>query len=218
MKPNVQMDRIKEKLKAAKSLDKELEVFGARSHKYFVGKPASNKEIDEFETDYHIRLPESFKSFLTEIGNGGIEYQNSVVGNSAAGPNYGIYKLGNHMDVLVDSSSGYLQKEVVFDSGLNESGWIELCKNPDKNHTAEEFEKFKEKIYAGILIIGFCGCSGYQGIVLNGPERGRIVYVYDEVEYMPHFSKELTFPDWYENWLNDIIDNRKPGIVPAKKQ
>ncbi len=211
-----QIQRIKEKLEIVKSLDTQFEIFGANSHKYYLDKPASQSEIAEFESKYNIELPSCFKTFISEVGNGGIEYPENVIGNSAAGPHFGIYKLGNHIDVLFDSESGCLQRIAFVDSNMIESEWRNKYDELEENISDEDFDKHVEKVFSGILIIGFCGCSGYQGIILNGKDKGRIVYLYEEVEYCPEFTKEINFLDWYENWLNEIINNKKFAKKPIK--
>ena len=94
MKDLNQVERIKIKLNLAKNTDSFFEVFGANSHEYRLDSPIDITEIETFEKTYNILLPEEYKIFLTQIGNGGNEY-NSVTGNSGAGPDYGIFKLGH---------------------------------------------------------------------------------------------------------------------------
>ncbi len=88
-----QVERIKLKLEAAKAVDIDFKVFGAKYHQYFIGEPLSSKLIDDFESKYRVFLPECYKLFLTEIGNGGCSDR-----DSAAGPFYGIYPLGWNID------------------------------------------------------------------------------------------------------------------------
>ena len=212
MKQNNQIQRVKLKLEKARKKDAGLMTFGAESHQYKLGKPATSKEISNFETKYNIQLPQDYKFFLTEIGNGGIDYPRSVVGNSAAGPNYGIYKLGSFLiNALVDTKSGYLENECIIHSKMTESKWDKLCKKifdeREDKHDDKAYAGCLAKIYAGILIIGFTGCSGYQGIILNGKEKGRVIFVYDE-NYCPHFAEEFNFLDWYESWLDEILTSK----------
>ncbi|MCL9807632.1 SMI1/KNR4 family protein [Flavobacterium amniphilum] len=203
-----QVRRIKDKLKTIKSLDRRLEIFGADYHKYYLGRPAYAHEVAEFEAKYKITLPPCYKSFITEVGNGGIEYPNSIVGNSAAGPNYGIYKLETLVNVLIQNTD-YLQNDFFFNPSMTEATWENIYENLGQDITDEDYDRHLEKVFSGILVIGFCGCSGYQGLVLNGKEKGRVIYLYDEVEYRPHLADESNFLDWYENWLDDAINKSK---------
>lgn len=203
-----QIERVKIKLRLAKNTDSFLEVFGAASHKYTLGKPIKIQSINDFENNYNIKLPETYKKFLTEIGNGGLEYKNSVVGNSGTGPDYGIFKLGHPHHFIVDPSLKYLEKEPFFNENTKEDKWEKIYDEMDDNISDEDYDIEVAKAYSGILNIGFSGCSSYIGIILNGKNKGRIVHTYDEIEYCPHFSKETNFLDWYENWLNEIISGK----------
>ena len=93
MKDLNQIEKIKIKLHLAKNTDSFFEVFGADSHRYRLDSPIDKAEIEIFIKKYNISLPDGYKTFLTQIGNGGNE-RKSQVGNSGAGPDYGIYKLG----------------------------------------------------------------------------------------------------------------------------
>ena len=214
-----QIERIKKKLIFARKKDVNFQIFGAESHKYHLSKPASILEVNDFETKYNIELPKCFKSFLTEVGNGGIEYPKSIIGNSAAGPNFGIYKLNSPLiDIVADTKLRYLESRTLLNSKLVELEWEKLVKKTmsgrKNKESDEEYEECVAKIYSGILTIGYCGCSGYQGILLNGNEKGRVIYFYDELDYCPHFAEELNFLDWYENWLDEIINkNTEPVMI-----
>lgn len=203
-----QIERIKIKLRLAKNTDSFFEVFGASSHRYILNAPLNVKELNDFEKKYSITLPNSYKIFLSEIGNGGIEYKNSVVGNSGAGPDYGIFKLGHLHHFIVEPSSKYLEKEPFFNESTTQEEWDKIYDEMDDNISDEDYDKVVAKAYAGILKIGFSGCSGYLGIILNGKNKDRVVYTSDEIEYCPCFSKETNFLDWYENWLDEIISGK----------
>ncbi|MCC6812251.1 MAG: SMI1/KNR4 family protein [Deltaproteobacteria bacterium] len=56
-------------------------IFGARWHQFSVGKRLSSASIEAFESKWNIELPEDYRSFLLEVGDGG------------AGPYYGIAPL-----------------------------------------------------------------------------------------------------------------------------
>ncbi len=204
-----QIERIKIKLRLAKNTDTFFEVFGASSHKCILNSPLDIQEIKDFEKTYNINLPDTYKTFLSEIGNGGLEYKNSVVDNSGAGPDYGIFKLGHPHHFIVEPSLKYLENEPLFNESTTQEEWDRIYDEMDDNISDEEYDKEMAKAYSGILNIGFSGCSGYLGIMLNGKNKGRVVHTYDEIEYCPHFSQEVNFLDWYENWLNDIISGKR---------
>jgi len=203
-----QVERIKIKLRLAKNTDTFLEVFGASTHEYQLNKPTNLKEVEAFEQKYNITLPQGYKTFLTAIGNGGIESK-SVVRNSGAGPDYGIFKLNHEYHFIVDPALKYLEKEAYFNTETTTEAWESIYENMDEEITDEEYDKEMGNAYAGILLIGYSGCSGFNGVMLNGTEKGRVVYACEEIEYCPRFAAQKTFLDWYEQWLDDIISGKR---------
>ena len=45
--------------------------------------------------------------------------------------------------------------------------------------------------------------------MLSGENAGKVVYMFDELEYCPQFAGEANFLDWYENWLDSIISGER---------
>lgn len=203
-----QIKRIREKLNIARITDKALEVFGASSHRYIVDEPAAESEIAAFEGKCGIRLPGCYRAFIQHIGNGGIPYRNSLIGDAAAGPAYGIYKLGEHTGVIVDTATGVLQNDVFFNEEITEEQWEKLVTRREDN-SSNGYVTAIRKLFGGILAIGYGGGSDYHGMVLNGKDTGRVIYMYDEVEYCPHFAEQKNFLDWYEHWLDEITSGKK---------
>ena len=197
-----QIERIKSKLLIAKNADKDLKVFGADSHKYFLGERANNDEILKFEKEYNLKLPEEYKIFLLHIGNGGISYA-----DSAAGPGYGIYPLGKNANELVyENTELYLKQDCKIHPKMTDEFWSDLNKNIEENDdiSTEELDLELGKIFSGLLSIGTQGCTYYYALVLNGEFKGRIVNV-DSDRQKPYFAFESNFLDWYERWLDEII-------------
>lgn len=189
-----QIQRIKDKLLDAKKADKNLEVFGATSHKYNINQPATPNEVLEFEQKYSIKLPECYKSFILYIGNGG------------AGPFYGIYPLGENVDDLIyDNTEKYLKNECILYPKMTNEYWKDLTKRIDDDDISDQdYEKEVGKLFAGILPIGSQGCTLIHGMVLNGQYKGRVVNL-DMDRQKPFFTFENNFLNWYERWLDEII-------------
>lgn len=197
-----QIERIKSKLIIAKNADRNLKVFGAGNHKYFLGKTVSEFQISGFEKDYDVRLPECYRSFLLHIGNGGISHS-----NSGAGPFYGIYSFGENIKELIyENTKQYLKEDCKLYPKMTNEFWYELTKNIEENDAIsdEDFDTELGKIYSGILPLGTQGCSYYHALILNGEFKGRVINV-DCDRQKPRFTFELNFLDWYERWLDEVI-------------
>lgn len=201
-KTSDQIERIKKKLVIAKNTDQDLKVFAASSHEYIIGEVAGIDAVLQFESDYNIALPDSYKSFLLHIGNGGKSYQ-----NSAAGPGYGIFPLGKNVEEFIFANpEKYLKEDCKLYPDMSDDFWEDLTRNIEENDeiSNEDFEEESGKIYSGILPIGTQGCTYYYGLVLNGEFKGRVVNV-DLDRQKPYFVFESNFLDWYERWLDEII-------------
>lgn len=196
-----QIERIKAKLFLAQQTDKNFEVFAANSHEYVVGKVVENDDILKFEKDYEVSLPECYKAFLLNVGNGGKSYQ-----KSAAGPGYGIFPLGKNVAEFVnDNPENWLKQNCSLYPNMSDDFWKELNNKIDEDISDEGFEYELGKIFSGILPLGTEGCTYYYGLVLNGEYKGRVVNI-DIDRRKPYFAFESNFLDWYERWLDEITE------------
>ncbi len=75
------IEELRSLLEKAKVTDAALKQFGAEQHKYQWNPPASLKEIEEFEQETGVVLPDGYRNFLLQAGNGG------------AGPFYGLFPI-----------------------------------------------------------------------------------------------------------------------------
>jgi len=200
---NEQVQRIKQKLQAAKKADTKLKVFGADSHKYTLSKPATAEEVTQFEQQYSIELPGCYKAFLLQVGNGGNAYA-----SSAAGPFYGIYPLGKNVDELIyDTVERDLKNDCIIYPKMPDDYWTSLTQKLNDDLSDEDYGNERGRIFGGILPIGSQGCSYLHGIVLNGPYTGRVVNL-DIDAQKPRFAFESNFLDWYERWLDEVISGQ----------
>ncbi|MGK0317460.1 MAG: hypothetical protein ACI86M_003704 [Saprospiraceae bacterium] len=202
MKNNkIQIERIIHKLSKARAIDEGLIVFGASKHKYKIRKPAKVDEVEEFEKLYKLLLPSCYRSFLLNIGNGGESYA-----SSAAGPFLGIYPLSKNVDeLLYEDTENRLNRDCILSPKMSDQEWIDLVKDVEKESTDNEFYEKLAKIYGGILPIGSQGCTYLHGLILNGEYKGRVVNL-DIDRQKPKFTFENNFLDWYERWLDEVID------------
>jgi hypothetical protein len=185
-----QLQRIKDKLTQARSADEDCMGFAAETHEYLLNVPATEEEVSAFEDRYSVQLPSSYRSFLLVVGNGGIGY-----GNSGAGPEYGIYPLGHGIDDLVSNDGGnYLRNDCLIDPDITMEKWKSLQE--------------RSKLFGGMLPLGSQGCSYIHAIVLNGPHKGCVVNLDFGCCIPPIFALEANFLDWYEKWLDKVIERK----------
>jgi HEAT repeat protein len=173
--------------------------FGANEHKFVLNPPLPERAVAQFEAEHGVRLPVAYRSFLTEVGNGG------------AGPYYGIFPLSKWGDfaswvaddvppdwlarpcrlVPADSSWGTVAPTDVSDR----LGWLDRAGvSRDLIHEA----------YFGTLALGSQGCTHQMLLVVTGSWPGRIVYV-DADHQPPYFVDSPDFLGWYERWLDELL-------------
>ncbi|NBI68488.1 hypothetical protein D1646_17180 [Pseudoflavonifractor sp. 60] len=74
-------EELRQLLEKARTADAELKQFGAKDHKYQWNPPAALSDVEEFERELGVTLPEGYRDFLLQAGDGG------------AGPFYGLFSL-----------------------------------------------------------------------------------------------------------------------------
>ena len=75
------LEELRQLLEKARTADAELKQFGAKDHQYQWNPPAALAEVEAFERDLGVTLPEGYRDFLLQAGDGG------------AGPFYGLFSL-----------------------------------------------------------------------------------------------------------------------------
>ena len=215
-----QLERIQQKLAQAKAADKDLEVFGASSHKYHLNPPVSEAEVLAFEEKYGISLPEDYRAFVQTIGD-----VNTQKLETMAGPYYGLYAFGIQVDdLLYEGSEIYLKAPCALSPDMTQEEW-EALSDPllMSEEDDEDFEEDEEegyvievednyieecgKVFGGLLPLGSQGCTYYHALVLNGKYAGRVVNV-DLDLAQPKFAFETNFLDWYERYLDEVISGQ----------
>ena len=212
-----QLQRIQQKLAQAKAADKDLEVFGASSHKYHLNPPVSEAEVLAFEEKYGVSLPEDYRDFVQTIGDANAQKLETM-----AGPYYGLSAFGTQVDdLLYEGSEIYLKAPCAHSPEMTQeecealSAPLELEDFEDEDDEEEgyvievEDNYFAEraKVFGGLLPLGSQGCTYYHALVLNGKYAGRVVNV-DLDLAQPKFTFETNFLDWYERYLDEVISGQ----------
>ena len=203
--------RIAERLDEVRGLDRDLITFGAAKHRYRLNPPTSQQQVTAFESQYGIHLPEGFRAFVTQLGNGG------------AGPWYGLEPLENGILDDLDLKSGAIDPGSPFP---HETAWnLDLERHdgsddepPDDDcHDSVVEEYFDPKWVQGAIRIANFGCGVSLNLVVNGPEYGNI-WVDDRgndggVYPDPFFGRtnRTDFLTWYEIWLERTESELEKG-------
>ena len=210
-----QLQRIQQKLAQAKAADKDLEVFGASSHKYHLNPPVSEAEVLAFEEKYGVSLPEDYRDFVQTIGDANAQKLETM-----AGPYYGLSAFGTQVDdLLYEGSEIYLKAPCALSPDMTQEEWEALSAplefddfedDEEEGYVIEVEDNYfaeRAKVFGGLLPLGSQGCTYYHALVLNGKYAGRVVNV-DLDLAQPKFAFETNFLDWYERYLDEVISGQ----------
>ena len=212
-----QLQRIQQKLSQAKAADKDLQVFGASSHKYHLNPPLTEAEVLAFEEKYGVSLPEDYRDFVQTIGDANAQKLETM-----AGPYYGLSAFGTQVDdLLYEGSEIYLKAPCALSPDMTQEEWEKLSapleledfedEDDEKDgYVIEVEDNYIEecgKVFGGLLPLGSQGCAYYHALMLNGKYAGRVVNVNWDL-LKPVFAFETNFLDWYERYLDEVISGQ----------
>jgi hypothetical protein len=194
-----------DKLERLRRSDPNHRLFGAIGHHYLLNPTLSPQVVSVFERRHQIELPEDYRAFLVELGNGGV------------GPFYGVFKLGETYESTWQEGDGFVG--ILRNPFPHRTPWNwpqERLAQPE-SFPSEEAEtewnaRFDAEYYDASLVDGaipICehGCALRTWLVVHGPERGKVWYDAraDLGGLEPHLAADgraLTFSDWYRGWLD----------------
>jgi SMI1 / KNR4 family (SUKH-1) len=136
-----------------------------------------------YEQQWMVRLPEEYRSFVKEVGNGG-----------DGPPHYGLFAVEkSHHDESGTVIDGH---DPAKDFPL-ENDWIW---ESDEDYDESAVQRIAT---LGHIFLGTDGCGMQHVLVIAGPETGNVWLIADEGA-QPVYFRELrrhTFLDWIEAWL-----------------
>ncbi len=195
--------------------DPQRKVFGAKVHDYRLRPTVPISVIESFEKQYGISLPHDYRSFITEIGDGG------------AGPFYGLLPFGkDDTDCDWHSSSlvGDLSKPFPHTGAWNLPASFWSClPDPSPDTPLEEEDRlmnawdreleahyWNPTIMNGAIPICHQGCALRQWLVVHGEQTG---FVWNDLRadsrgiapVLDQSGNPVKFTDWYMEWLEDSL-------------
>jgi hypothetical protein len=217
------------KLAALEALDRRLELFGAKAHRYKLNPVATESAVAALEARFRFALPADYRTFVTTVGNGG------------AGPYLGIYPLGfeHSPRALAEWDSlllGDLSQPFPHRTAWNmpDDFWAERP-DPPKDMPLEEEDRLNEvwdarlesvywrrDLVNGAIPIADIGCASRVILVVTGPEAGTLWEDRraDEAGIQPltdASGAHVGFSRWYLDWIHAGISKcgGNPDAVPV---
>jgi hypothetical protein len=202
------LDRIAEKLRRLRDLDRQFSVFGSDSHQYRLGPPLSERALAQCEERLGLQLPTAYRLFVTRIGEEG------------AGPYYGLFPLdGSDPEDITEPDQ--LRKPFRWAQAFNPYDWEDPCRQEDVWCDEEEYvdeETVPQIILSvpGALYICHYGCAIRFFLIVKGQCLGEVWRdsQADDAGVMPECGpdgRHLGFLDWYEKWLDEGIGSKQPS-------
>jgi hypothetical protein len=155
-----------------------------------LNSPVSLQEIEKFEKERNIVLPEGYRRFLLEISNG------RIVGP----PSLGLLPLGQSDETWSKwTKEKYNNAQNLHLDFPFEESWVW----EDEEETEEKCLKMG-RIYQGSLYLGTDGCGMDWMLIISGKERGQIWH-FTDVGIQP-CAPRRDFLSWYEYWFDGHDD------------
>lgn len=205
------IESIREDLERCRTAKRPPKIFGAEAHGFTLNPVVRKSVVANFEAKHGVELPEDYRRFITEVGNGG------------AGPYYGLFKFHEMDDCFSfqrwkenDGFVGTLAKPFP-----HIKPWNDVLEYPEEDDVEDEdlyeaeIERI-EKIYwnpenvNGAIPICHQGCALRNWLILSGPEAGNVWddLRADEGGLAPtklKRKKRATFLEWYNDWLQQAV-------------
>jgi hypothetical protein len=213
--------KIVDGLRFLREADRKFSVFGANGHEYKLRSRLDEAMVVEFERRYSLRLPDDYRRFVIEVGNGG------------AGPYYGIHGL----DELYETQEDYwndLSKPFPYRhqwagppdllKAIEEADAYESGDEDRRGELIDEYWRLASR--DGSINICDYGCNLRFLLIVKGPELARIWFdaTPDLAGYSPvainpappieRYGKwcitdydtpeesRVGFAEWYHCWLD----------------
>lgn len=194
-----QIERISKKLKELKAIDKKLNIFGAKCHKYKLSRTIRLDKLKKIEEKYGVYLPDEYVAFITFLGNG------------VVGPNYGISSIENLLQPIYDEIEDGIFIDITKPSYFSSKEKLKDFREINKKiEDDDERDNHSYKILNGTIRISLGGCSISYYMIINGFNTGKILVVNEDcIEcgfYDSNYDRLIGFLDWYEEWLDTSIE------------
>ncbi len=191
---------VRRKLDRKRELDLEFKAFGACKHKYHLEGPISEEKVRLIEERYSFQLPDDYRRFITEVGNGG------------AGPGYGL----NSFNVNDNEALKWCSKPFILmadhkpDDDIDDL--LDRLDAQDTKFCDSLITAFQDNImFAGNLVLAGYGCGETRNLIVNGPCKGE-VWAFDGTQNCIIRNKQ-SFMDWYMSWIDSSPLTSQADIV-----
>lgn len=156
-----------------------------------VGERMSHLDLVEFEKRYEVSLPEEYREFVLQIGNG-----------ASGPPAYGLIALAEPPPGRGDDTS-HTSEELVSMQKV-----FPFTKPWVWEDGGASDEGTDDQVRDGQLYLGTDGCGMDWALIITGPDRGTVWWLCGEG--IQPTSPKRDFLRWFEDWLDGVVDWWEP--------
>lgn len=211
---------VRQKLAELRRIDPEFALFGASYHRYQLAPCIAAEELQAWEAQHGIDLPDSYRAFLLTAGNGD------------AGPDCGLFSFAESARMLREDSG---DPTIPFPYGdLAAPRADEIYSAGAWDGARQQWQQILEARQPldapidGALPISDAGCGNFHWLVLSGAARGQ-VWLDDRASssiWLPTADEcggALDFAQWYLRWLDGALATRRsdpqlPQLLSLRSQ
>ena len=184
--------RIRTKLERLRRADPGFVVFGSETHRYRLNPCLTESELVAFEDRVGVNIPEEYRCFLGQVGNGG------------AGPDYGLFPLNLDRDV------GRWPLDQPFPISTKRARTILARQRQGFYRPRVDYP------FPGCLGLSEAGCGIVAFLVVTGEQRGTVWYGGDGLgPCADRNGQQLGMLGWYESWLDEWL---APGAIERRRK
>ncbi|NNG01396.1 MAG: SMI1/KNR4 family protein [Desulfobacteraceae bacterium] len=169
-----------------------------------VRKGASPSGVEAFENKAGVELPEDYRSFIINVGNGGR-------------PPCRLLSLDNwdYSYWIKNPEESFAGEPCLLSPKCREHGenWLEHLGIAE---AGDLWDQNKWDPMFGTIAIAEIGCGLSFSMVITGEYRSRIFSWGDHAEIPPVFYPELSFSEWMGNLLNKKLNGRPVHFLDGR--
>ncbi|WP_351234279.1 SMI1/KNR4 family protein [Streptomyces sp. NPDC002133] len=173
-------ERVRAQVRQMSARDPQRRRFGAQTHQYVLAPRLEETQIGAFEESHGIALPQEYRSFVAQVGNG------------PAGPGHGLMPLTTARSEAAEewAADGEWEDDRLPGRLREPFPLAEPLPGPMRTPT---------DLTVGTLILAELGCGMYIRLVVSGPRAGEIWQI--DPDWGGFVPVSPGFHAWYTEWL-----------------
>ncbi len=161
-------------------------------------------ELEQFENEAGVRIPDDYREFLLRIANGGHSHCRLVSLSDWCASYWGD-----------DAKPSFVAEPCIVTPDVHEYGkeWLDRSGVVDWN---ARWDRNEWNPMFGTIAVAEIGCGLFFSMVMNGPFRGRIFSWGDHALNPPYMYPHNNFGEWFESWIDMILEGQPVHFLDGR--